>query len=135
MTTMNEIVPASPPRITLREFKMWLDGLLSGGDDRRDLPSLDQWRKILTMIDRIEDKEYKPVVAEPATAAPPIPLPARYYVTPTPNYQPMYPNWTTAIPPSGGTFTIGTANGTFTYPNTASTATVINTGISQLKQG
>lgn len=42
-------------RITLKEFRAWLDGLLSGRDvEREALPTRDQWQKILAKIDSIE---------------------------------------------------------------------------------
>ena len=47
-------------KITLREFRMWMEGLLSGNEDRRSLPSLDQWRSILGMLERIEDSVSPP---------------------------------------------------------------------------
>lgn len=41
-------------RITFREFRMWLDGLLSANEDRKQLPSLTQWQAVLAMLDRVD---------------------------------------------------------------------------------
>jgi type II secretory pathway component GspD/PulD (secretin) len=39
-------------RITLKEFRAWLDGLLSGREmEREALPTRDQWAKILAKLD------------------------------------------------------------------------------------
>lgn len=54
-----------PQRMTLREFRFWLEGLLSGNDNPRDLPKRDQWQQIITRMDWIID----PNVKEPPKSA------------------------------------------------------------------
>lgn len=43
-------------KITLSEFRAWLDGLLAGRDmEREALPTSDQWKQILAELDRIHN--------------------------------------------------------------------------------
>lgn len=60
-----------PERMTLREFKFWLEGLLSGNDNPRDLPKRDQWQQIMTRIELIDDpatpQKSKPVTSGTVT--------------------------------------------------------------------
>jgi hypothetical protein len=44
----------NPQKVTFREFQMWLDGLLTGNEDRKSLPTLEQWRAIVAKLDLVE---------------------------------------------------------------------------------
>ena len=92
----------SPEKITLREFRMWMDGLLAGNEERNSLPSLDQWRKILAMLERVEAE---------ATVSHPHYVPVPCYPSTSPNYISPYPYLT------GGTNGLGNLNHGYAYGN------------------
>ena len=52
---MKEEIP--PQSMTLREFQFWLEGLLSGNDNPKDLPKREQWQQIITRLAWIADPQ------------------------------------------------------------------------------
>lgn len=57
-------------KVTFREFRMWLDGLLDGNENRTSLPTLGQWQKMLAMLERVDRVEATPsLFVVPASVA------------------------------------------------------------------